>query len=83
MKKIAMLVGVVALLASCTISRSIQLTGKPIGTKKGVAKSSIIGNSDFSLKKAAKNGNVKTIGAVEVTTKVFILPFITTKVYGE
>ncbi len=78
-----MFVGAAALFTSCTVSRSIQLTGEPMGTKKGVAKSSILGNSDFSLKKAAKNGNVKTIGAVEVTTKVFVLPFITTKVYGE
>ena len=40
-------------LSSCMISQSYQVTGAPIGNKEGVAKSKIIGNSDFSIKKAA------------------------------
>jgi hypothetical protein len=70
-------------LGSCMVSRSYSLTGQPIGTKTGVAKSKIIGNSDTSLKKAADNGKITVIGAVEITTKFFIFPFTKTKVYGE
>ncbi len=82
MKKILMFVCATGLLASCTVSRSIQLTGQPIGTKKGKASASIFGG-DNSIKTAAKKGNIKTIGATEVVTKVFIIPFAQTKVYGE
>jgi len=69
------------LLTSCTVSRSIQLTGQPIGTKQGVATAVLVGDS--SLKTASKKGKVKTIGASEVVTKVFIVPINKTKVYGE
>ena len=71
MKKI-IYVSLLALTAgSCTISRDYNLTGQPIGSKIGVAKSKIIGNSDTSLKKAAENCNITVIGAVERTTKIF------------
>jgi len=81
MKKTIMFLFVAGLLSSCTISRSIQLTGKPIGTKTGEAKLIITG--DNSLSTAAKNGNVSEIGVSEVVTKTFIIPFFITKVYGE
>jgi hypothetical protein len=48
-----------------------------------MAKSKIIGDSDTSVKAAADNGKITVIGAVEVTTKVFIFPITKTKVYGE
>ena len=83
MKKI-IYISLLALTAgSCTISRDYNLTGQPIGSKIGVAKSKIIGNSDTSLKKAAENGNITVIGAVERTTKIFFFTFTKTKVYGE
>ncbi len=70
-------------LSSCMISQSYQVTGAPIGNKEGVAKSKIIGNSDFSIKKAAENGNITEIGAVQHTYKTFLIfPIYTTRVYG-
>ena len=85
MKKIVLGVFSIALLSSCTVSRSITVTGQPIGTKKGVAKASVFSkDADFSLSKAAKNGNIETIGAAETTSKIFLF-FTTfkTTVYGE
>ncbi len=83
MKKVLFGLGVLGVLASCTVSQTIQLTGEPIGTKTGVAKSKIIGNSDTSIKAATDNGGIKVIGAVEVTTKVYLIfPVIKTTVYG-
>lgn len=76
-----MFIGAASLLASCTVSRSIQLTGQPIGTKTGEASASLVGDS--SIRTASKNGKVETIGVSEVVTKVFIIPFFKTKVYGE
>lgn len=83
MKKILFMAGVAFMFTSCTISQSYQLTGEPIGTKVGLAKSKIIGDSDTSIKKAAENGKITKIGAVEITTKIFIFPITKTKVYGE
>jgi hypothetical protein len=82
MRKIVLTLGVLVGMSSCMVSRSYQLTGEPIGEKVGVAKSKIIGNSDTSIKTAAANGGIKVIGAVEVTTKLFIFPITKTKVYG-
>lgn len=84
MKKLLFVVGVLALTASCTVSRTIQLTGEPIGTKTGKASTSIAGNMDFSIKTAAENGDITVIGAVEQETKSYVIFFkTTTKVYGE
>ena len=83
MKKLLFMAGVAIIASSCTISQTDQLTGQPIGSKVGVAKSSIIGNSDASVKAAADNGKIAVIGAVEITTKIFIFPVTKTKVYGE
>lgn len=82
MRKIVLALGVLAGMNSCMVARSYQLTGEPIGEKVGVAKSKIIGNSDTSIKTAAANGGIKVIGAVEITTKIFIFPITKTKVYG-
>jgi hypothetical protein len=83
MKKIIYISLLALTASSCTVSRVYQLTGQPIGSKTGVAKSKIIGNSDTSLKKASENGNITVIGAAEITTKFFIFTFTKTKVYGE
>lgn len=84
MRKTLLIAGLIGLMSSCTTFRDYQITGQPIGTKTGVAKSKIFGSSDFSVKKAAENGDITKIGAVEVTTKLyFIFPITKTKVYGE
>jgi len=83
MKKLFFMAGVAIIASSCMVSQSYQLTGQPIGSKVGMAKSKIIGDSDTSVKAAADNGKITVIGAVEVTTKVFIFPITKTKVYGE
>lgn len=72
--------GFLLIITSCTISRDYQITGQPIGNKSGVAKSKIIGNSDTSIKKAAENGNITKIGAVEFQRKLIRTK---TVVYGE
>lgn len=82
MKKLFFISALALGLGSCTISRTYQLTGEPMGTKVGVAKSKIIGDSDTSIKAAAKKGNITVIGAVEMTTKVFFFPITKTIVYG-
>lgn len=84
MKKLLLVAGIAgSMLTSCMISQTYQLTGAPIGTKTGVAKTSIIGDSDHSISTAAKNGGIKVIGAVEITTKqMVIFPVTKTKVYG-
>jgi len=80
MKKIILFFGICIVITSCTISRNYQITGQPIGTKTGVAKSRIIGNSDTSIKKAAENGKITKIGAVEFQRKLIRTK---TVVYGE
>ncbi len=71
-------------LSSCTVGQQYQVTGAPIGSKEGMAKSKIIGKSDFSVKAAAENGGITTIGAVQHTQKmILIFPVYKTTVYGE
>lgn len=80
-KKFLLIAGVsVTMMTSCILSQTYQITGNPIGTKTGVAKSNVVGTGDFGIKAAAKNGNITKIGAVEVTMRNSI---IITKVYGE
>ena len=81
MKKVIMFIGGAVLLTSCTISRSIQLTGQPIGTKSGKAQAILTGDS--SIKTASENGKITTIGVSETVYKAFIFPITTTKVHGE
>ena len=83
-KKLIFSIGIATwLLSSCVVSQTYQITGNPIGTKSGVAKSSAIGTGDFGIKAAAANGKITKIGAVEITQKVFITIKTITKVYGE
>ena len=86
MKKIrtlALLAVVTFGLSSCVVYESHSVTGNPIGTKVGVAKSKAFGNSDVSMRTAAKNGKIDKIGSVETRTTIFIIPFIKTTVTGE
>lgn len=85
-KKFLLIGGLSVLMStSCMLSQEYQLTGKPIGTKVGVAKSSWLLSGEFGVKDAAKNGGITKIGAVEITVKHFAIVFnrCTTKVYGE
>ena len=83
MKTLAVLALMTFGFSSCVVYESHTVTGNPIGTKKGVAKSKIFGNQDISMKAAAKNGKISKIGSVDIKTTVFILPFIKTTVTGE
>jgi hypothetical protein len=84
MKKALILCAGMALwLSSCTISHTLNITGAPMGTKVGVAKSSVSETGDYGLKAAAKNGGINKIGAYEVKIKVFIFMRTTTTVYGQ
>ncbi len=84
-KKLLLAIGIASLLfSSCTVYHSYQVTGSPIGTKTGVSKSNAYGTGDFGIKKAATNGKITTVGAVETVTKSYIIVAITkTFVYGE
>ncbi len=68
--------------SSCVVSHSVGLTGQPIGTKTGVSKVGPFMGKDASLKAAAEQGNITTIGGWERTTKFFIIPWTVTRVYG-
>ena len=72
-----------AILSSCTVAATHTATGNPVGTKVGVAKSKIFGDSDHSIQAAAKNGGITKIGSVDIVTKVFIFPITKTVVTGE
>lgn len=72
----------VSILSSCTVSQRIELTGQPIGTKTGISKTGPFVGSDASLKAAAAAGDISVIGAWQRTTKVFIISWTVTKVYG-
>lgn len=83
MKKMILLgLVVVGSLSSCTISRQVELTGQPIGTKTGIAKVGPFVGTDASIKAAAAMGGISEIGAWERTTKVFFITWTVTKVYG-
>ena len=71
-------------LSSCVVYESHSVTGNPIGSKKGVAKSKLFGKSDVTMMAAAKNGKISKIGSVDTkTTIVVIFPVSKTVVTGE
>ena len=82
-----------ALLGSCvTISRPVAATGNPVGSKCGVAKSTIIlglwssKGDENGIDKAAKSAGITKISHVDSYTKSYVLGIVqkqTTKVYGE
>ena len=80
-KKLLVIASVVMVfLSSCVTYNTYTITGNPIGTKTGVAKSKLFGSGDCTLKTAAANGKITKIGAVQITTRNLK---IITKVYGE
>ena len=86
-------IAVCALVSSCaTISNPVAATGNPVGTKCGVAKSTIyLGlwsskGAENGIDKAAKSAGITKISHVDSYTKSYVLGIVqkqTTKVYGE
>ncbi|MES2138841.1 MAG: hypothetical protein V4511_03985 [Bacteroidota bacterium] len=69
MKKIKfiLVLGVMPLLLnSCVVMSSHVTTGNPIGTKTGVVKSKLVGDSDSGIAAAAKEGKITKIGSVDI-----------------
>lgn len=75
MKKIKLL-GMVSLIAlgisSCTVYKEHTITNNAVGSKQGVAKTSVIGSGDATIKTAAASGNIDKIATVDFKTKVFL-----------
>ena len=82
-----------ALLGSCvTISRPVAATSNPVGSKCGVAKSTIIlglwssKGDENGIDKAAKDAGITKISHVDTYQKNYFFGIVTeqiTKVYGE
>lgn len=69
---------------SCVVSLEHQITGNPVGTKKGVVKSNAFkANNDYSIRKAAKKAGIDKIATIDIKTSVFIIPFYKITVTGE
>lgn len=83
LKLVALGLGLSALASSCTIAHTMQITDNNVGSKVGVAKSKIGKDIDVSISAAAKNGGITKIATIDVKTKVFFIPIITTTVTGE
>ena len=83
--KIAFAFSLVFGLSSCVIYETHTVTGNPIGTKKGVAKAhGFQKNADYTMRTAAKKGDIQKIGSVDTKVTMFvIIPFYKTVVTGE
>lgn len=87
------LVAACAMFGSCmTVSNPVAATGNPVGSKCGVAKSSIyfgIWSADATengIDKAAKSAGITKISHVDSYTTSYVLGIVkkqVTKVYGE
>ena len=93
-KKSLLVVDVCALVSSCaTISTPVAATSNPVGTKCGVAKSTIYLGGLWSSKgeengidKAAKEAGITKISHVDSYQKTYLMGIVIeqiTKVYGE
>lgn len=66
-------------LSSCTVTVPHAVTEHPIGSKKGVSKTTVILgaiylNGDYSVADAAKNGKIKgPISTVDIKTTSYVL----------
>lgn len=86
-------IAVCALVSSCaTISNPVAATGNPVGTKCGVAKSTVyLGlwsskGAENGIDKAAKDAGITKISHVDTYQKNYFFGIVTeqiTKVYGE
>lgn len=67
-------------MSSCTITYH-GVTNNSVGTKEGVAKSSVFSSDvDYSYSSAAKNGNIQKIGTTKYVYGFFS---VQTKITGE
>jgi hypothetical protein len=74
----AALVAVCFLVVGCaTITLPVAATANPVGSKVGKASGRIwlgvFGSADAGIQTAAKNGGIKTISTVDITSKLGIL----------
>lgn len=87
MKKIQTLIAALAItvgLSSCVVYETHTVTGNPIGTKRGVVKANAFkSDADYTMRTAAKKGQISKIGSVDTRVTVFIVPFYKTVVTGE
>ena len=67
----AIATALVALLASCAVTLPVAVSEAPIGSKRGISKSTVVLglylNGEFGIKDAAKNG--KITGAIATVDK--------------
>ncbi|MCT4582153.1 MAG: TRL-like family protein [Flavobacteriales bacterium] len=88
MRRYLYLAAAIGMLTSCSITRPYTVTNNPIGTKKGVSKTTVIfggsggeqlaagmivTNKNFGVIEAAKKGKIEKIGCVDVKTTNFWL----------
>jgi hypothetical protein len=79
MKKYILGTLVIGLMASCTITRPYAVTNNPIGSKRGVSKTStfisypselaagvFVSNKNFGVIEAAKKGKINKVATVDV-----------------
>jgi len=83
MKKIIAIIAVGLMFVSCSITSPVTVTNNTVGTKEGRSESvcvfgwggissGIVLNKDYGVVEAAKNGQIKTIGSVDLKIQNFI-----------
>ncbi|MEX1132387.1 MAG: TRL domain-containing protein [Flavobacteriales bacterium] len=89
MKKLMLLVAVVAFLSSCTMTMPVSSSGPVTGPKSGTASANVIlglhFNGDYSIEKAAANGGITKVATVKTkyTNVLLIFQSYKTTVTGE
>ncbi len=88
--KIAMLLGSVALMSSCSLTLPVNATSNTVGTKVGRSKATgylgcLFFNQDASIRTAAKNGGITKISTVDIKSRniLYIVNSYETIVTGE
>jgi hypothetical protein len=71
LSRIFAVIGVAALLTSCSLTLPVTATSNPIGEKVGTAKATgffgtLFFDADASIQKAAENGDITKISTVDV-----------------
>lgn len=88
MKKVLLLIPMLALAVSCTVTVPVTATSNPVGTKTGTSTARrVLGvwvQQDASVITAARNGGITKISTVDMTIRrgIFVKK-IETKVTGE
>ena len=77
-RRIFLVLSLVLLLSACTINRPVCATSNPLGAKVGVYKRTGIlfflplSNTDAAIRKAAENGGITRISAVDYNITYFL-----------